>query len=30
MEAKEELIRNVSTEYKNLYKNWMTKHLKIW
>ena len=25
MEAKEELIRNVSTEYKNLYKNWMTK-----
>lgn len=21
MEAKEELIRNVSTEYKNLYKN---------
>ena len=25
MEAREELIRNVSTEYKNLYKNWMTK-----
>lgn len=25
MEAREELIYKVSTEYENLYKNWMTK-----
>lgn len=25
MEAKETLMQNVSTEYANLYKNWMTK-----